>query len=606
MSALIRDAPIGQLLRWATNNKYLLYPEERPDFTCPSSYDGPTSPSEAVDEKLELPDPLTPGAHSLATPATIRDTEDPLDQEGQRIARRPTLSQIVSRPNLQNVISRADLEQVYTNAAERPAMKRLQSRPIEPETKEDGTILVDWYTTDDPENPQNWSNKKKAIVVLQIYLYTLAVYMGSAIYVPSTPYLMEIFGITQIVASLGLALYVLGYGVGPLIFSPLSEIPAIGRNPPYMITFGIFVILCIPTALARDIPSLLVLRFLQGLFGSPCLATGGASIGDLHSLLTLPYFLTGWAAFATCGPALGPLISGFSVPARNWRWSLWEMLWLSGPVFLSLFFFLPETNSATILLRRAKRLRKLSRNQNLKSQSEIDQANLSVRKELIANLWHPVQINVLDPAVLFTSVYVGLIYAIFYSFFEVFPIVYADGGYGFNSGELGLVFLCISVAVLIAIPSYFIYLKKVWVPFILTKGLPAPERALIPALFVVILPPVGLFLFAWTARNSIHWILPTLGVTIFTIGVFILLQCIFLYIPMNYPQYAASLFAFNDFARSGLAFAAILFSTPLFHDLGVARGVTLLAGLTILGVIGIFVLYVYGANLRARSRFTAK
>jgi DHA1 family multidrug resistance protein-like MFS transporter len=124
---------------------------------------------------------------------------------------------------------------------------------------------------------------------------------SSAIYTPSEPYLIKIFGISPTVASLGLALYVLGYGTGPLFFSPLSEIPVIGRNPPYMITFGIFVILCVPTALVNNIPGLLVLRFLQGFFGSPCLATGGASIGDLYSLIKLPYYLTGWAAFATAG-----------------------------------------------------------------------------------------------------------------------------------------------------------------------------------------------------------------------------------------------------------------------------------------------------------------
>ena len=70
---------------------------------------------------------------------------------------------------------------------------------------------------------------------------------------------------------------------------------------------------------------------------------------------------------------MGPVISGFSVPAEGWRWSLWEILWLSGPIFLSMFFFLPETSSANILLNRAKRLRKLTGDNRLKAQSEIDQ-----------------------------------------------------------------------------------------------------------------------------------------------------------------------------------------------------------------------------------------
>jgi DHA1 family multidrug resistance protein-like MFS transporter len=38
MSALLRDAPIGQIIRWTTNNRYFQYPEERDDFEIPVSY----------------------------------------------------------------------------------------------------------------------------------------------------------------------------------------------------------------------------------------------------------------------------------------------------------------------------------------------------------------------------------------------------------------------------------------------------------------------------------------------------------------------------------------------------------------------------------------
>jgi DHA1 family multidrug resistance protein-like MFS transporter len=180
---------------------------------------------------------------------------------------------------------------------------------------------------------------------------------------------MEQFNVSADVASLGLSMYVLAYGIGPLLFSPLSEIPFVGRNPPYIITFAVFVILLVPTALIQNIGGLMVLRFLAGFFGSPCLATGGASLGDMFSLVKLPYVLAVWAFAATCGPALGPLLSGFSVAAMDWRWSLWELLWLAGPVWILLFLFLPETSPSTILLQRAERLRKISGNQAIRSQS---------------------------------------------------------------------------------------------------------------------------------------------------------------------------------------------------------------------------------------------
>ncbi|KIX10013.1 uncharacterized protein Z518_01094 [Rhinocladiella mackenziei CBS 650.93] len=605
MSALLRDAPVGQLIRLISRNKYLQYPEEKADFQCPPSYQeaakvafpsNSTTPDPASAEVLEKRLEDVPAAESesqgqeaLTTVATAADRESlaPSDR---------TLSKIMTRAELSQVNTRADLEQAYTNATRQETLKNQPSRPIQPAVTADGTILVDWYTTDDAENPQNWSRGKKAVVVLQIYLYTLAVYMGSAIFTPSEPYIVEKMGVSSNVAALGLSMYVLGYGVGPLIFSPLSEIPLIGRNPPYMITLGIFVIISIPTAVVDNFPALVVLRFLQGFFGSPCLATGGASIGDVYSLLKLPYFLTGWAAFATAGPALAPIISGFSVPVTSWHWSLWEIVWLAAPVYLSLLFFLPETSSSNILLRRAARLRQLTGNNNLRSQSEIDQAKMTVTEVVVGNLWRPVQINALDPAVLFTSIYTALMYSIFYSFFEVFPLVYGTGnpgtathGYGMNLGQIGLIFLSISVGVSIAIAIYVWYLHWVFEPEIRITGLGEPERRIIPALPACFLLPIGLFLFAWTGNR-----------------IFILFQCIFIYIPLTYPQYAASLFAGNDFARSSIAAGAIHFSRPLFHNLGVGRGVSLLAGLTVGGILGIFTLWRFGPSLRARSRFAAK
>lgn len=69
---------------------------------------------------------------------------------------------------------------------------------------------------------------------------------------------------------------------GPMVLAPLSEIPAIGRNPVYISTLALFVLFQVPTALATSFSMLLVFRFVTGVLGSPALATGGASIGDMY------------------------------------------------------------------------------------------------------------------------------------------------------------------------------------------------------------------------------------------------------------------------------------------------------------------------------------
>ena len=72
---------------------------------------------------------------------------------------------------------------------------------------------------------------------------------------------------------------------------------------------------------------------------------------------------------------------------------------------------------------------------------------------------------------------------------------------------------------------------------------------------------------------------------------------------MIYPRYAASIFAANSLARSLFAFVAILVARPMFEALGISGGVSLLGGLMGLCVLGMWLLYKHGKDLRSRSRF---
>jgi DHA1 family multidrug resistance protein-like MFS transporter len=550
MSDFIRDTSFERLVRLVTRNRILKHPEELPDFQLPAPY---TKLLEAA-ELRNKDESLSSGTHS---------------EKGKS-----------ARPN-----------PVGTD-----------ENIFEPKVLADGTIIVDWYGPRDLANPQNWTLLRKFVPTGIIVVYTFTVYLGSSIFTSSYGGVVEQFGVSHQGVSLTLSMYVFAYGIGPMLFSPLTEIPSIGRGLPYTITLAIFVILLVPTALVNNFPGLVVLRFLLGFFGSPCLATGPASLGDMFPLEKLPYAMSFWAFVATSGPAVGPLISGYSVPATNWRWSSWEMLWLSGPVLIGMLLFVPETSPSTILLRRAQRLRARTGQSFFKSQGEIDQSKLQAREVVFEALWRPIQTMIFDPSIGFTAVYSALIYGIYYSFFECFPLVYGDG-YGFSLSQQGLVYMSIGVGVLIGMVSYQTFIRLTFESALRAGNIGPPEDRLVPALFASFLLPIGLFMFAWTATPDIHWIVSIVGVTILSGGIYVILQCIFLYLPFGYPQYAASLFAGNDFARSTLAAGTIHFAQPLYHNLGVARSVSLLAGLTVGCIGGLFLLWRFGATLRAKSRF---
>ena len=122
-------------------------------------------------------------------------------------------------------------------------------------------------------------------------------------------------------------------------------------------------------------------------------------------------------------------------------------------------------------------------------------AKLTGRHIVVNALVKPWQINIQDPAVLFTTVYTALVYGIFYSFFESFPLVYPEI-YGFNLGETGLPFLVVLVALAICIPAYSAYFYYHAEPLMLSQpGFGPPESRLVPGLFASFLVPIGCFLF---------------------------------------------------------------------------------------------------------------
>lgn len=130
-------------------------------------------------------------------------------------------------------------------------------------------------------------------------------------------------------------------------------------------------------------------------------------ITTLHMLLT-----------PSVGPALGPVLAGFSVPLSTWRWSMYETLILSGFIFILLFFFLPETNAEYILAQRAARLRSKTGDSNLLSKTESRASSLGHKNWVQLTVYHltmPFKITLLDPSILFINLYTALVYGIYVS-----------------------------------------------------------------------------------------------------------------------------------------------------------------------------------------------
>ncbi|KAH9064531.1 benomyl/methotrexate resistance protein [Lactarius vividus] len=463
------------------------------------------------------------------------------------------------------------------------------------------SLLVTWNGPDDPENPMNWPRAKKIWVMFQVCLLTFSVYIGSAIYTAGIVDVMQEFHVGLVAATLGLTLFVAGYGLGPMLWSPMSEMPYIGRMPIYLFTLFLYVVLQVPTALATNFGMLLAFRFITGFVGSPVLATGGATVSDIYTPKKRAYGITVWSAFAVAAPAMGPIVGGFAAHEKGWRWTIWELMWLSGFTLILLFFFFPETSSSNILYRRAKRLRKATGDKRLKSLSEIEAESMTGRDIATQVLVRPFTLNFQEPIVLLLNLYIGLIYALFYLWFESFPVVFIEI-YHFKEQFLGLAFLGILGGIFITLPPFFYYLYNVQEKMFDENGQIKPEKRMPVAIVGSFFVPICLFWFGWSSRQSVHWIVPIIGSGLFPIAGLLLFNAVLNYLTDAYPAYTASVLAGNDLVRSAFGAGFPLFGAAMYHNLGVGWASTLLAFLSCAFIPIPILLYYYGERIRLASK----
>lgn len=465
-------------------------------------------------------------------------------------------------------------------------------------------FLVDWNGPDDPEKPTNWSTGKKSIVSVIIMILTAATYAGSSIYTPGQQMIQDEFHVGHVVATLNLSLFVLGYGIGPIFFSPLSEEATIGRLYLYLITLALFVVLQIPAALTRNIGGLITVRFITGVLCSPSLATGGATLGDMINPQFLPLLIGVWAIGAVAAPALAPILGAAMTVAKGWRYIFWLLMAICGGCLLFFMFFFPETLPDNILHRRANRIRRETGDKRYYTLKEREHEHRRIAPLLREVLWRPFALILSEPGILAFDLYIAIAYACFYLFFEAYPIVFVRL-YHFTIVEFGLAFLGFIVG------SFFAY--SVLVIFLVTVAKPrfekqtfVPEDFLILAMWVCFLLPAALFLFAWTAQ--VHWILPIVWELLFVVSLFNIFQASFAYLSMSYPRYIASVFAGNAFMRSCFACAFPLFGQAMYDNTATPRfpvgwGGSIVAFITLALALIPFVMYRFGPQLRGHSKY---
>jgi MFS family permease len=80
------------------------------------------------------------------------------------------------------------------------------------------------FEPNDPGNPKNWSKAFKWYCTMVVALTCFVVAFASSVITADIPGVMEEFGVSEEVALVSISLFVVGFGIGPMVFAPLSEV----------------------------------------------------------------------------------------------------------------------------------------------------------------------------------------------------------------------------------------------------------------------------------------------------------------------------------------------------------------------------------------------
>ncbi|SPO19655.1 probable mfs-multidrug-resistance transporter [Ustilago trichophora] len=471
-------------------------------------------------------------------------------------------------------------------------------------TKED-PFLVEWLPND-AENPQTWAPLYKWLLTIQVAIATLSVALASSAYSGAVESLQAQFHPPkQIIITLGISLFVLGFAFGPLFWAPFSEV--VGRRSLYIFTYLIFTMWQAVSIASPNMASLIVFRFLAGFFGSSPLVNTGGVLADMFNAKQRGLAMAIFASAPFLGPALGPITGGFLGESAGWKWVIGFLAIFAGVITIVGVISMPETYAPVLLRWRAQKLSEVTGHYHI---CKLDKGkDLRIKSQFKVALSRPWLLLFYEPIVSLLSIYIAIIYGILYSLFGAFPIVFQRYR-GWSPGIGGLAFIGVLVGMLIAL-AYIIFFENPRYGRIADKhgGIAPPEVRLVPAMIGAVAIVVGLGIFAATDSPDLPWIAPIIGGGPFGLGMVLIFLSTMSYLTDSYLIYAASVLASNSVIRSLFGFAFPLF-TPNMYSIGGKDGIhwgPAIGGLLALICLPFpFVFYKYGAKIRERCKYASE
>ncbi|KAI5249791.1 major facilitator superfamily transporter [Aureobasidium subglaciale] len=202
--------------------------------------------------------------------------------------------------------------------------------------------LLAHFITDDPEDPLNWTKKRKLLQTACMVMYTvMMVFPSAAVYSVAKP-ISTSTGISITTINRGTGIMFLFYGWSTIVWQALAL--QYGKRPVYLVSAAASVVIMAVAPMCRTSGTYLAIRIIQGFFGGPVESLCEISMTDIWFAHERPLYIALYGVSLGASGKLAPVFSAFINSGMGWEWTLWWCAIGIGIAFFFCFLFMEETN----------------------------------------------------------------------------------------------------------------------------------------------------------------------------------------------------------------------------------------------------------------------
>lgn len=181
----------------------------------------------------------------------------------------------------------------------------------------------------------------RGMLTFSLMVATVMQVLDTTIANVALPHMQGSLGATQDQITWVLTCYILSSAITMPLTSILSN--RWGQKRIFLISVLGFTISSMLCGIADSLNSMVLYRFLQGIFGASFIPLSQTILLDIYPKEKHGSALALWGMGIMVGPILGPILGGYLTDTYDWRWVFYINVPVGVAAFLGLYFFLKET-----------------------------------------------------------------------------------------------------------------------------------------------------------------------------------------------------------------------------------------------------------------------